>query len=625
MRQAHARSWKPALPVLGASLWMAGAGNAPLWHELNALGILQAPSGWLLAGALAGLVGATLYALLSLLAWRVLLKPVIAILLLVSAAGAHFMGTYHVVIDSSMALNALQTDWRETRSLLTPRLAAAVAMGALLPAWLVWRTPVAYAPWRAQALRNGAAAALALLLAAALVVLAFQPLASTMRNHKQLRYLLNPLNSLYALAHGFAGRRAHEVPTPVGTDATLAGTGGRPPLLMLVLGETARGGNFGLNGYARDTTPELAREGVVSFRNAWSCGTSTAASVPCMFSPVGRDAFLARERDSENLLDVLQHAGLAVLWLDNQGGCKGVCDRVPAQNTSALQDPRFCTGGECHDGVLLANLDEQVAGLPAAQRARGVVLVLHQMGSHGPAYAQRSPAAFKRFLPECASSHLPDCSAQALRNAYDNSIVYTDHVLASAIRWLRQRSDHDTALVYVSDHGESLGEGNLYLHGLPYALAPDVQKHVAWITWLSPGMEKRTGISSACLRDRADVRLSHDSLFHSVLGLLGVRTKAYQRKLDPYAPCETGHQAGTPAPAVRPRRFETTIGITDRKLARSTQSCGTRSRNAALPPISDQAVGTTTSHHGTLCDNNRIPKVKIVTGQGVTPNTGMPG
>ncbi|QJW84803.1 DUF1705 domain-containing protein [Ramlibacter terrae] len=477
-------------------------------------GLLATPSGWWLALALAGVPAAALHAILSLLAWRPLLKPAIAVLLLLAAGGAHFMWTYHVVIDSGMASNALQTDWHELRALLTPRLAATLAFGALLPAWLLWRRPVAYAPRGAQALRNAGGAVAALLLAAAPVLAGFQPLASAMRNHKQLRYLMNPLNTVYALARGAGGARsAGQPPLPVGLDARPADRGGRPPLLVLVLGETARADHLGLNGYARDTTPELAREGVASFRNAWACGTSTAASVPCMFSPFGREAFPARERDSENLLDVLRHAGLAVLWLDNQpGGCKGVCDRVPTVNTSALSDPALCASGECPDGVLLRGLDARLDALPAAERARGVVLVMHQMGSHGPAYAQRSPAGAKRFAPECASSQLPDCSTESIRNAYDNSIAYTDHVLGSTIRWLRGRDDYATALVYVSDHGESLGENNLYLHGLPYAPAPDTQKHVAWVTWLSQEAQRRAGVSGGCLAARAGVRVTHDHL-----------------------------------------------------------------------------------------------------------------
>ncbi len=199
--------------------------------------------------------------------------------------------------------------------------------------------------------------------------------------------------------------------------------------------------------------------------------------------------------------------------------------------------PGLCPDGECYDEVMLHGLDERLATLDPAHRARGVVLVMHQMGSHGPAYFKRSPPAFKRFLPECTSNDLQRCSREELVNAYDNSIAYTDHFLASTIRWLRQQSAWDPAMVYVSDHGESLGENNLYLHGLPWAIAPDVQKHVPWVTWLSDGFTQRSGITLQCLQDARDQKISHDHYFHSVLGLLGIQTAVYQPALDAYARC----------------------------------------------------------------------------------------
>ncbi|WP_236598885.1 phosphoethanolamine transferase [Ramlibacter monticola] len=538
MDKTQPRRLPAAVLVAGASAWMATAGNAALWRELQAVGVAQAQGGWLLTLTLAGMLAAALYALLSLFSWPRLLKPAIVLLLVATAAGAHFMWTYRIVIDSAMATNTLQTDWHEVRALLTPRFAAVVLVGAVLPSWLVWRIRVDHRPWKQQALRNVAGLLAGIAAVAALILLSFQPLASTMRNHTQLRYLMNPLNQLWAVGQSaFGQRKFHGPVAPLGLDARL-GAAAKPRLLVLVLGETGRSGNFGINGYQRDTTPELAKARAVSFRNAWACGTSTAASVPCMFSHLGRDGFLARKQDSENLVDVLQHAGLAVLWIDNQpGGCKGVCDRIPSVNTSGLNDPQLCPNGECRDEILLRGLDERLAALPAVQREKGVVLVMHQMGSHGPAYAQRTPPAFKKFLPECTSSHLPDCSSEQLRNAYDNTIAYTDHVLGSTIAWLRQRSDFDGALLYVADHGESLGENNLYLHGLPYAIAPDVQKHVPWVTWLSGGFEQDSGLTMHCLRGQADTRVSHDHLFHSVLGLMQVSTAAYRPDLDAYAAC----------------------------------------------------------------------------------------
>jgi lipid A ethanolaminephosphotransferase len=229
-----------------------------------------------------------------------------------------------------------------------------------------------------------------------------------------------------------------------------------------------------------------------------------------------------------------------VLWLDNQaGGCKGVCDRVPRVDYKALQTPGLCgDDGECLDEVMLHNLQQRIDQLPAERRARGVVVFMHQMGSHGPAYYKRAPAAFKKFMPECATNALQQCPREQVVNAYDNTIAYTDHFLASAIDWLQTReAQWAPALVYLSDHGESLGENNLYLHGLPYRFAPDAQKHVPWITWLSPRFAQQTGITAACLEQRRDERFSHDNYFHTALGLLGVQTSVYNRALDITADC----------------------------------------------------------------------------------------
>ena len=315
-----------------------------------------------------------------------------------------------------------------------------------------------------------------------------------------------------------------------------------PPLVLLVVGETARAANFALNGYTRPTTPRLsARTDLLNAPDAWACGTSTAASLPCMFSHLGREDYQKRQSNAENLLDVLQHAGLGVLWIDNQSGCKGLCDRVGEINTRTLNDAQWCKDGECQDPIMLRDLASHLQTLPAEQRAHATVVVLHQMGSHGPAYARRSLPTQKQFQPECQTNALQQCSREQVLNAYDNSILATDAFLDQAIEWLKTHAaDRPTALLYVSDHGESLGENNLYLHGLPYAIAPDVQKHVPWIAWLSPALQQRAGLDAACLqRDWAQRRLSHDHYFHSVLGLLDIRTSAYQRTLDAFAPCQS--------------------------------------------------------------------------------------
>ena len=534
------RTRHPAWLVLIYSLWIATVCNIALWREWSRMPELQNLRGLGVGAGFTVTITAAMVVVFSLLNWRWTLKPAITLSLFAAAFGAHFMLSYGVVIDTTMLVNALQTDMRETRDLVNAQMLVTVLVMAILPMVWLWRQR----PLRRSALRqivgNLLTAALALGVLVGSLLLIFQDFSSLMRNHTEQRYLINPLNSFYALGDIAAQpfKRDERTILPIGLDAQLNTAPGKPPLLLLVVGETGRAGQFALNGYPRPTTPELAKEHIASYRNAWSCGTNTAASVPCMFSHLGKQAYEDRTASYEGLLDVLQRSGLGVVWIDNQSGCKGVCDRVPNSSTAQLKNQDLCIAGECFDEIMLSQMDARIHELPAERRAKGVVVLLHQMGSHGPAYYKRTPAAFKKFMPECASINLQNCSRTQLVNAYDNTIVYTDHVLASAIQWLKSKeSVYTPALMYVADHGESLGENNIFLHGLPYDIAPDVQKRVPWITWLSPAFEKRSHVATSCLQKQQAVRISHDNYFHSVLGLLKVKTSVYQPALDIFQPC----------------------------------------------------------------------------------------
>ena len=538
---------KKAYPLwsitLATGLWVVVAGNLALWDSVLGVGSLVAAVG------LGGVLWMVWLALMQWLAWPWTFKPLVVMAVLVCAFNTHFMRTYGVVIDPSMMANVLATDAREVRDLLSWSLVGTVLLVAGPALWLVWRVPVRYPQgWRGAGQRVSLMAA-AVLGSAVVLWLSYADLASLMRNHKPVRYQINPFNTVYGLAR-LATQQAPGVAQalePVGTDARVVrAAGDKPPLLVLVVGETARAANFGLSGYERATTPALQRwmqQGqMVYWQQASSCGTNTHVSVPCMFSPLTGDEGGDERPRHENLLDVLQRAGLAVLWLDNQSGCKGVCDRVPNTHVAKDADPRWCKGGECFDEALLQGLDERLQALDPARRAQGVVLVLHQMGSHGPAYFKRTPADRKPFMPECTNVTLAECPPDQLRNAYDNTIAYTDHVLDQALLWLQARErdgQYATGLVYASDHGESLGEKGLYLHGAPRAFAPSEQIHVPMLAWYSATLAKQLRLDVGCLRQRAQEPVSHDHLFHTTLGVMGVQTQAYQSKLDWQAPCRS--------------------------------------------------------------------------------------
>jgi lipid A ethanolaminephosphotransferase len=543
------RPWHPLSLLLVLALWLSTLGNLPLWRAMWGLTETHGLRTWLGLLGFALIVLSAISVLLSLLVWPRWRKPAGVVLLMVAAANSYFMFTYGVVIDPTMMANTVHTDAREVRDLLSWNMLVVLALGVVLPGWWWWRQPVQQLPARRLVGRQLGLAALAVVVLLVVVWASFQDLASTMRNDKSLRYMLNPFNTIYASTRLVVGQTAQaRMPLqPIGQDAAMlrsAQAGRTAPLIVLVVGETVRAANFGLAGYARDTTPQLRQlQGsgeLAYFADVSSCGTNTQVSVPCMFSHLGREANAKNDIPYENLLDVLQRAGMQVLWLDNQSGCKGVCDRVPNFSTLELKDPALCPDGECFDEIMLRVLPERLAQLEKAGSAgpasAGTVVVLHQMGNHGPAYYKRTPADKKVYQPECRSNVLQDCPAQEIVNAYDNAVLYTDHFLAQTVRWIKTQS-RPTAMLYVSDHGESLGEKGLYLHGMPYMMAPKEQTHVPMALWLSKPLQSQLGWDSACWKKQASESISHDHLFHSVLTLAQVKTRLQKPELDVFAGC----------------------------------------------------------------------------------------
>lgn len=444
---------------------------------------------WPLAASLPVVVFVWVFTVLSLGSWSRFAKPMLCLVLISAALASYFMSAYGIVIDYTMFTNVVETDVSEVSELLNWKLGLWVAMVGVLPVYLICLVPLRRKPWTNALGSRLIVLALALVALAGIVLSQYQSYASLLRNNREIRIILVPTN-LFAAGHGYLKRKlaTPKALTSIGTDAvvTRQGAARKPKLLVLAVGETARSANFSLNGYSRDTNPELEKRNVISFSNVSSCGTATAVSLPCMFLDVGRDDYkdgLAKSR--EGLLDVLQRAGISIMWADNNSGCKGVCDRVPNHKATQHADAQLCSSDECKDGVLLSEMEGFI------KRQEGdAVLVLHYKGSHGPAYYKRYPTQFEKFGPVCETNELDKCEQQEVINAYDNSILYTDYVTAGLIDILAANSKFDTALMYVSDHGESLGEGGLYLHGLPYAMAPDEQTKVPLVLWMSDSLAK---------------------------------------------------------------------------------------------------------------------------------------
>ena len=527
--------------VLVVVAWLIATVNGAWWSAVAAGRAWSDPANWLFMAAIFVALVALHFVLLGALANRWTVRPLLTVVVIASAAAAYFMRTYAVMMDPTMIQNILKTDTREARELMSWSMVGSVLLWSALPVAFVWWVRIEHRPWLRSFLLRAGHMAGALVVAVLAVLLVSRDFTSLMRNQRELRYLITPGNYIYGLVGNLArgARDARASREPVGTDARLirlAMAPHKPRVFVLVLGETVRAANFSLLGsYARETTPELAKLDVVAFRNVTSCGTSTEVSVPCMFSQWGREDYDERRiRNSEGLLDVLARAGYVVKWLDNQSGCKGVClgAGIDYQKIDPKSEPDLCKADECQDGVLVRRLQSE---LPSVEK--DTVFVLHMMGNHGPAYYLRYPPEFRHFTPDCATAELRNCSREQVVNAYDNAILYTDHVLAGVVHTLASSAKVDAAMIYVSDHGESLGESGLYLHGLPYSIAPDTQKHVPMIAWLSRGFSVSNAVNPSCVRAKSGDELSHDNLFHSVLGLLDVQTTVYRPERDLFEGC----------------------------------------------------------------------------------------
>lgn len=475
--------------------------------------------------------------LLLLMPTRRAMRGAASALFVVAAVGTYFATKYGVVMNKDMLRNVFETDAQESLALLSGELFVQVLLLGALPALLVWkiRLPVMRASTR---LRKRSVAILSLLALCAVALLGCSAsYAVFFREHKPIRFTLVPVAPLTsAIGVAFDKNKGERGPliNASGVAQRTASPRPKPLVVVMVVGETARAADFELGGYGRHTNPELAAlDDLVYFPHATSCGTATALSVPCMFSHLPRREFDVDEAPRyANVLDALQSTGVHVEWRDNNAGCKGVCARVASVAS--------CRESSCYDEVMLDGFAGKLDTLQA-----DTVIVMHQIGSHGPAYSQRYPPEFEKFRPACHSNQLQRCSAQEVVNAYDNTIVYTDHVLARTIDMLRQASNTvDGMLMYVSDHGESLGEQGMYLHGMPYAFAPDTQRHVPMLLWLSPAYAARQGIDVQCLESHAGEPRSHDNVYHTLLGAAEVRNDSYDAKLDLLAECRKLHLSG---------------------------------------------------------------------------------
>jgi len=471
----------------------------------------------------------------SIVSVRWLLKPINYLLLIISSGVLYGSLSYGVVFDYSMIQNTFETDSSEALSYLNPQLVGFLLLFCALPVFILSKVKIHFARPHQEAISRIKLIVACCLLIALVVANFYADYAATGRNNRILKKEIIPFQYLSSgykymrdqlLYSNIEFKSIDTAPTLIAPNTT--------SVTVIVVGETARAKNFAYQGYKRNTNPYTQKHNVTYFNNVASCGTATAVSVPCMFSLQTQDNFDRLAADNQqNLIDLAQQAGSDVLWVDNNSGCKNVCTRVVNIDISTTPSA-LCDGKYCFDEALLAPLKRKLANLSQAN----TVIVLHMMGSHGPTYFKRYPEKFKQFTPTCDRSDIQNCSLDELVNTYDNTIAYSDFVNAQVIDQLKALPNNiDKQFLYVSDHGESLGEAGAYLHGFPYSFAPSTQTHVPLYMWADEHNQRITNTCLANLDTRA--ARSHNNIFHTLLNLIGIKSKTYQASLDLLARCQT--------------------------------------------------------------------------------------
>lgn len=432
-------------------------------------------------------------------------KFLVTIFFIVNAIAVYFVNTYSVIIDESMVGNVLNTNYAESSSFVSVKLFLYIILLGILPAIYVIRAKIVTVPVK----RFLVVISLTLVV---MLAIAFANAANWLwidKNSKTLGGLAMPWSYTVNLSLFYVHKHQENEKEILLPDAIIKDN--QKSVVVLVIGESARSENFSLYGYSKNTNPLLSKMTDLHHFNATSCATYTTAGVKCILEHENTGDLY------EILPNYLYRNGVDVTWRTTNWGEPPVHIKNYLNKEALMKD---CKGEGCnYDEVLLNNLPAQIR----SSTKNKVLIVLHTSTSHGPEYSTKYPPRFETFKPVCNSVELSKCSHDELVNAYDNTINYTDYILSKLIQDLKQLKEYKTAMIFISDHGESLGEKNLYMHGLPLSLAPKQQYDIPFIVWTSDNSLKQI---------KPDNTLTQNYVFHSVLNFLGVQSPVYKEEMN---------------------------------------------------------------------------------------------
>ncbi|NQX96955.1 MAG: phosphoethanolamine--lipid A transferase EptA [Flavobacteriales bacterium] len=430
-------------------------------------------------------------------------KWILVLFFNINAIAIYFINTYGVLIDKTMIGNILNTNYEESSSFLSLSLFVYLILLGVLPSLLIFK--VNYINVKLKNFLIHVSLTLVFLL-----TLVYANSSNSLwidKNSKTLGSLVMPWSYVVNTNRYFLHKNQQNKKQILLPNASIKNN--EKSIAVLVIGESARSSNFSLYGYEKNTNPLLSKVKNIYHYNAEACATYTTAGIKCILE------YKNTSKLFEILPNYLFRNDVEVIWRTTNWGEPTV--KIKNYQKKGDLEKLYKGEGSGYDEVLLSGLRKQIL----ASKKNKVLVVLHTSTSHGPTYYKKYPKKFEKFTPVCKSVELANCTQEELINAYDNTIVYTDYILASLIEELKQLDGYNSSMIFISDHGESLGENNLYMHGIPASIAPKEQLNIPFIVWVSNDSKK--------LKDNEI--LSQHNVFHSILDFLEIESPIYDKNM----------------------------------------------------------------------------------------------
>ena len=447
---------------------------------------------------------------------RIVGRILLALLSVINATAVYFIYTYSVMIDATTIENVFNTRYSEASGFFSWPMWLSIIGFGLLPALFCLLWPVRYD----KAKKLGICCGSSLAIVAAIAAMNIGQTLFVTQHDTELGGLLQPWSYVVNTGRVLSfqhDEKAEEIKLPDGkiTDTDKA-------VVVLVIGESARKANFQFYGYKRNTNPLLAKQADLKVYEANACATYTTAGTKAILEP----------QNSDDLYEMLPNyafrTGVDVSWRTSNWGEPPI--HIDEYLTNEQLGSLYPGENIYYDAILLNGLRERIE----SSKKDKVLIVLHTSTSHGPNYADKYPKAFEVYKPVAKNVEEGEKNVDMLVNAYDNTIRYTDFLLDNLINTLRSMKDWHSAMIFISDHGESLGENKMFMHGLPMKLAPKVQYEIPFFVWTSPQFRdyKPTSSSKDITDDELPAVLEQHYIFHSVLNLLSIESPAYNKAYD---------------------------------------------------------------------------------------------